>query len=991
MTYSPDTMLLLAAHPLLHALGWTLLHFCWQGTAVALLLWSALSLLPARSSQARYTIACIAMILMVAFPLATFAHVAAAEARAHTQFADSSTALTTDFTLQVGAYAPVLPLSARIGMALESLLPWLLLAWFAGILIFASRLNFGLLIARRLKTAATETPSPDLLHSFELLRNRLGITRAIRLLHSARVQVPTVIGWLRPVVLLPMSCLSGLSPDQIEAVLCHELAHVRRHDYLVSVLQSVVETILFYHPAVWWVSKQVRRERECCCDEIAIANGGNALAYARALSVLEENRAAFPEFVLGANGGVLTMRIQRLLGSKRNAQPSQLAALLLLGIAITGATSYAVTVARAQVHESRSTTRAHSEPLIATSTRQLLALNSAPAALQLAGSSAASAPSNPATYQAWLQEDVAYIITPDERAAFLKLSTDEDRNQFIQQFWARRDPPGTPAGTYRADYYQRIAYANQHFDSPAKPGWSTDRGRTYIMNGRPHDIQSHPSGGATSIPYEIWHYTSDQPGQPDVYLKFVDDAGNGQYRLMGQVPAPNTGGGAQNAQAAALLVALAERSPQPAAAFPADGKPATISAGVIQGNLIYKVDPVYPPIAKAAHVQGIVVLHAHISKTGTIEDLQVISGAPMLTPSAIDAVRQWKYKPYTVNGDPTEVETTININFALAPPDLSCTYYDPHNIAHPGTCEENPTDRGTYSCRADDNRELIQSQSSCEFKVKRLQAPNDNADASSIQIAPPQSPQNRPPVSATNHPAEYDGTPLRKIGNGVTSPMLIYKVDPQYSPEARSAKFSGVVLVNLIVDAQGNPQNVHIVRGVGMGLDEKALEAIKHYKFRPAYEAGKPVPTELNVEVNFQVPNSPQPQSSAAAPTFSPVVERTPTPNFSPALVTAAPLAYKGVPVRTVAGDVTPPKVINKVDPDFSTEARKKKFQGVVTVALIVDTKGRPQNVHVTHGVGMGLDENAVAAVKKYKFTPATENGKPVPVAINVEVDFRIF
>jgi protein TonB len=95
--------------------------------------------------------------------------------------------------------------------------------------------------------------------------------------------------------------------------------------------------------------------------------------------------------------------------------------------------------------------------------------------------------------------------------------------------------------------------------------------------------------------------------------------------------------------------------------------------------------------------------------------------------------------------------------------------------------------------------------------------------------------------------------------------------------------------------------------------------------------------------------------------------------------------------VRTVAGDVTPPKVINKVDPDFSTEARKKKFQGVVTVALIVDTKGRPQNVHVTHGVGMGLDENAVAAVKKYKFTPATENGKPVPVAINVEVDFRIF
>ena len=82
--------------------------------------------------------------------------------------------------------------------------------------------------------------------------------------------MPTVIGWLRPVVLLPVSCLTGLSPEQIEAVLCHELAHVRRHDYLVSVVQSVIETLLFYHPAVWWVSKQIRRERECCCDELAV-------------------------------------------------------------------------------------------------------------------------------------------------------------------------------------------------------------------------------------------------------------------------------------------------------------------------------------------------------------------------------------------------------------------------------------------------------------------------------------------------------------------------------------------------------------------------------------------------------------------------------------------------------------------------------------------------------------------------------------------------
>jgi TonB family protein len=205
----------------------------------------------------------------------------------------------------------------------------------------------------------------------------------------------------------------------------------------------------------------------------------------------------------------------------------------------------------------------------------------------------------------------------------------------------------------------------------------------------------------------------------------------------------------------------------------------------MQGNLVYKVDPVYPPEAKAAHVQGIVVLHALISKTGDVENLKVVSGAPMLTSSAIDAVRQWKYTPYMLGGETMEVETTISVNFSLNDP------------------------------------------------------------------APP------PAQGATNDhhgaPYEYDGVPVRRIGGSVTQPELIYKVDPVFSAEAKKAKFNGLVLVNLIVDAKGKPQNVHVLRGVGMGLDEKALKAVKAYKFKPATELGKPVPVGLNVEVNFQI------------------------------------------------------------------------------------------------------------------------------------------
>jgi protein TonB len=97
------------------------------------------------------------------------------------------------------------------------------------------------------------------------------------------------------------------------------------------------------------------------------------------------------------------------------------------------------------------------------------------------------------------------------------------------------------------------------------------------------------------------------------------------------------------------------------------------------------------------------------------------------------------------------------------------------------------------------------------------------------------------------------GGGLRKIGGGVSTPVVIYQVEPEFSEEARKAKFMGVVLVNLIVDAHGLPQNVHTLRGVGMGLDEKAVEAVRQYRFKPAMEGGKPVPVELNVEVNFQI------------------------------------------------------------------------------------------------------------------------------------------
>jgi hypothetical protein len=151
------------------------------------------------------------------------------------------------------------------------------------------------------------------------------------LLESIRVDVPMVIGYLRPAILLPASALLNLTPQQLEAVLAHELAHIRRHDYAVNLLQNLVEGLLFYHPAVWWVGKQVRAEREQCCDDLAVPVCGGVRQYAQALTAMEEARMPAPGAALAANGGPLMQRIRRLLRQPRERRP-------LLASAIAGIT-----------------------------------------------------------------------------------------------------------------------------------------------------------------------------------------------------------------------------------------------------------------------------------------------------------------------------------------------------------------------------------------------------------------------------------------------------------------------------------------------------------------------------------------------------------------------------------------------------------------------------------------------------------------------------
>jgi beta-lactamase regulating signal transducer with metallopeptidase domain len=244
------------------------------------------------------------------------------------------------------ALGVVARMAARMaaGKVVRPALPWLFAAWLCGVAAFSAvQLAGWLEIHRRRRRGARL--AEELRAVVPRLCRSLGIRRPVALLESAAVAVPAVIGWLRPVVLVPASALAGLTPQQLELILAHELAHVRRNDYLVNLVQAVVETLLFYHPAAWWMSRQVRREREHCCDDLAVAVAGNRLEYARALAVLEELRAAPLRLAPAATGpahGVLLSRIRRLLAPAAGARAPRaasgwLAGALGLGLLAAGA------------------------------------------------------------------------------------------------------------------------------------------------------------------------------------------------------------------------------------------------------------------------------------------------------------------------------------------------------------------------------------------------------------------------------------------------------------------------------------------------------------------------------------------------------------------------------------------------------------------------------------------------------------------------------
>lgn len=336
----------------IEALGWTILHSLWQGALIGGIAWIALRALRNFDARTRYRVAFAALVLIPLLAVGTFIKVYEPQQATTTSFNAAAYYYMTNTGITNGAPA------AAEGFHWISLLPYVVLLWVAGSAFFALRFIGGLVFLQRLRYSEQRGLPWHINAQLVEWKRKLSISRTVRIAESALARTPMLIGYFKPVILLPLGCAAGLPKEQLEALIAHELAHVVRHDFIFNLVQELVRIVFFYHPGVWWLNSVIRDERESCCDEIAFGLGVEKISLAKALAALEEQKLQQPELALAAVGrGNLMQRIRRMF--RQAPAPSMrervgASALLLIGLlVITTSVTIAQTIKDKKAHDKK--------------------------------------------------------------------------------------------------------------------------------------------------------------------------------------------------------------------------------------------------------------------------------------------------------------------------------------------------------------------------------------------------------------------------------------------------------------------------------------------------------------------------------------------------------------------------------------------------------------------------------------------------------------
>lgn len=304
-----------------YALGWTVVHSLWQGLLIASVMAFLMMGLQRKSAALRYRVAFGALFTMFLSAIGTFVFLL--EKATYTEPDNFYEALILR-GLIFEASVDNQPLMQRLSLFFNENLYLIVTIWLMGVTFFTLRLMGGLMYVQQLRTKQLVSLSAEWQSRMNFFKNKLGVRYAVSLAESALVSVPMVVGWLKPLILMPIGTVNSMSTAQVEAILAHELAHIAHRDYLLNIAQSVIEILFYYHPAAWWISANIRAERENRCDDVAVLLCGNSLTYAKALLSLQEMQLhnvrtyGLALTLAGKNKHFLLKRIKRILNQPQN-------------------------------------------------------------------------------------------------------------------------------------------------------------------------------------------------------------------------------------------------------------------------------------------------------------------------------------------------------------------------------------------------------------------------------------------------------------------------------------------------------------------------------------------------------------------------------------------------------------------------------------------------------------------------------------------------
>ncbi len=326
---------------IINALGWTILHSVWQGIVIVCLLFLLLFFFRYHQSKLRYNLSVFSLVLILALCILTF--VSNYRDIGQAGFITAPSAINSlngnDISAQQIDFSNYKFLSGEvinsIAGSIPGKFPYMITIWLLGVMIITIRLTGGFFRTQRLRNSCLYEIPADFQLKFRRLIDRMQVRKLVCICESTLISVPMVIGYFKPLILLPFSAVTHIPCEQLEAIIAHELAHIRRNDYLVNIFQSVMEALLFYNPAVWIIGYQIRKEREHCCDDMAVSFSCDRITYAKALASIHEIpvKHSFPLLALGLKRYPLLSRVFRILKQskmKTNLRGKILAGLLLI-------------------------------------------------------------------------------------------------------------------------------------------------------------------------------------------------------------------------------------------------------------------------------------------------------------------------------------------------------------------------------------------------------------------------------------------------------------------------------------------------------------------------------------------------------------------------------------------------------------------------------------------------------------------------------------